>query len=80
MAALDINGEPAAETAKSIRDAGGKAQAFTLDVSDRPACRTVAAEVAKQLGQVSILVNNAGITRRNPFTADADTVAADCMR
>ena len=77
VAAIDINGEPAAETAKLIRDAGGKAQAFTLDVSDRAACRTVAAEVAKQLGKVSILVNNAGITRRNPFTADADTVAAD---
>jgi 3-oxoacyl-[acyl-carrier protein] reductase len=29
------------------------------------------------LGQVSILVNNAGITRRNPFTADMDTVATD---
>ena len=77
VATLDINGEPAAETAKAIRDAGSKAQAFTLDVSDRAACRTVAAEVAKQLGKVSILVNNAGITRRNPFTADADTVAAD---
>jgi NAD(P)-dependent dehydrogenase (short-subunit alcohol dehydrogenase family) len=77
VATLDINGEPAAETAKSIRDAGGKAQAFTLDVTDRAACRAVAAEVAKQLGQVSILVNNAGITRRNPFTADADTVATD---
>jgi NAD(P)-dependent dehydrogenase (short-subunit alcohol dehydrogenase family) len=77
VAALDINGEPAAETAKLICDVGGKAQAFTLDVSDRAACRTVAAEVAKQLGQVSILVNNAGITRRNPFTADADTVATD---
>jgi len=77
VATLDINGEPAAETAKMIRDAGGKAQAFTLDVSDRAACRAVAADVAKQVGQVSILVNNAGITRRNPFTADADTVATD---
>ena len=77
VATLDINSAPAAETAKAIRDAGGRAQAFTLDVSDRAACRTVAAEVAKQLGQVSILVNNAGITRRNPFTADPDTVASD---
>jgi 3-oxoacyl-[acyl-carrier protein] reductase len=58
VATLDINGEPAAETAKAIRDAGSKAQAFTLDVSDRAACRTVAAEVAKQLGKVSILATN----------------------
>jgi NAD(P)-dependent dehydrogenase (short-subunit alcohol dehydrogenase family) len=77
VATLDINGGSAAETANAIRDAGGKAQAFTLDVSDRAACRAVAAEVARQLGQVSVLVNNAGITRRNPFTADADTVATD---
>lgn len=77
VATLDINADSAAETAKVIRDAGGKAQAFTLDVSDRAACRAVAAEVAKKLGQISILVNNAGITRRNPFTGDADTVATD---
>jgi NAD(P)-dependent dehydrogenase (short-subunit alcohol dehydrogenase family) len=74
VAALDINGEPAVETAKMI---GNKAQAFMLDVTDRNACHAVAAEIAKQLGQVSILVNNAGITRRNPFTADMDTVATD---
>lgn len=77
VAALDINGGPAAETAKTIRDAGGKGQAFTLDVTDRAACRKVAAEVAKALGQVSILVNNAGIVRRNAFTADPDAVTRD---
>ncbi len=77
VAALDINGAAAAETAKQIKDAGGKGQAFTLDITDRAACRDVAQEVAKQLGQVSILVNDAGITRRNAFTADPDTVAKD---
>ncbi len=74
---LDINGEAATETVKQIRDAGGKAQAFPLDVTDRAACRAVAAEVARQLGQASVLVNNAGITRRNAFTADANAVAKD---
>ena len=77
VAALDVNGEPAAETAKSIRGAGGKAEALTLDVTDRAACRAAAAEVEKRFGRISVLVNNAGITRRNPFTADADTVATD---
>src|ERR1700686_3374893 len=46
VAALDINGEAAAKTAADIRDAGGKAQNFTLDVTDRMDCRTIAAEVA----------------------------------
>jgi NAD(P)-dependent dehydrogenase (short-subunit alcohol dehydrogenase family) len=77
VAVLDINGEAANATAAEIRNAGGKAQAFTLDVADRNACRAVAAEVAKQIGQVSILVNNAGINRRNAFTGDADAVIKD---
>jgi 3-oxoacyl-[acyl-carrier protein] reductase len=77
VAVLDINGEAAEATAAEIRAAGGKAQAFTLDVSDHNACRAVAADVAKQIGQVSILVNNAGINRRNAFTGDADAVIKD---
>jgi 3-oxoacyl-[acyl-carrier protein] reductase len=74
VVALDINGEAAAATAADIGKAGGKAHHFVLDVSDRAACRATAAEVGSKVGQVSILVNNAGISRRNPFTADPDTV------
>src|SRR5689334_9115308 len=70
VAVLDVNAEAAAEIAKQIRDAGGKAHAFALDVADRAACRAIAAKVASNAGQVSILVNNAGINRRNAFTAD----------
>lgn len=77
VAALDINGQAAAETAKQIGAAGGKAVSLPLDVTDRAGCQAAAQAVAKQLGQVSILVNDAGITRRNAFTADADTVAKD---
>lgn len=77
VAALDINGESATKTAAEIGAAGGRAKSFTVDVTDRAACRAVAAEVADALGQVSVLVNNAGITRRNAFTAEAETVAKD---
>jgi NAD(P)-dependent dehydrogenase (short-subunit alcohol dehydrogenase family) len=77
VAVLDLNGEGAATTAGDIRAAGGKAHAFTLDVSDRNACRVVAAEVASRVGPVSILVNNAGINRRNAFAGDADAVVKD---
>ena len=77
VALLDINGEAAAKTAAAIRDAGGKAQHFTLDVTDRMACRDTAAQVASLVGAVSILVNNAGINRRNPFTGDAEAVIKD---
>ena len=67
VACLDINGGSAAETAKAI---GGNAMSLTLDVTDRKACDAAAAQVEKQLGRVSVLVNNAGIVRRNPFTSD----------
>ncbi len=77
VAALDINGAAAANTAADATAAGGRAQAFTLDVTDRQACRDVAGKVARDVGQVSILVNNAGINRRNAFTADADAVLKD---
>ena len=77
LAVLDINGEAAAKTASDIRDAGGKAQHFILDVTDRMACRAIAAKVASDVGAVSILVNNAGINRRNAFTADAEAVIKD---
>jgi len=74
---LDINGEAAGVTAAEIRDAGGKAHAFTLDVTDRMACRDIAAKVAREVGAVSILVNNAGINRRNAFAGDPDAVIKD---
>jgi 3-oxoacyl-[acyl-carrier protein] reductase len=77
VAALDINGEGAAKTAADVAAAGGKAKAFTLDVTDPNACRAVAAKVASEVGAVSILVNNAGINRRNAFTGDADAVVKD---
>jgi 3-oxoacyl-[acyl-carrier protein] reductase len=77
VAVLDINGETAAATAAAIRDSGGKAQHFTLDVTDGMACRDIAANVASQAGPVSILVNNAGINRRNGFAGDPDAVIKD---
>ena len=74
---LDVNAEGAAETTQQILNAGGKADSFTLDVTDRDACRTIAAEVGAKVGNISILVNNAGINRRNPFTGDRDAVVKD---
>jgi len=77
VAALDIDGDTADKAAADIRAAGGVAHAFTLDVRDRAACRAVAERVAGEVGQVSVLVNNAGINRRNPFAGDADAVLQD---
>jgi len=74
---LDVNNDGAAATAKEINAAGGAAQHFALDVTDREACREVAAKIARGIGPISILVNNAGINRRNAFTADREAVLKD---
>jgi NAD(P)-dependent dehydrogenase (short-subunit alcohol dehydrogenase family) len=74
---LDVNEQAAAETAKDIRDAGNKADSFKLDVTKRDECLAVAKEIAAKVGRVSILCNNAGINRRNAFTADPDAVLKD---
>src|SRR3954451_6665917 len=74
---LDINEKGAAEATQEIRSAGGKAESFALDVTRRDDCIAVAQQVAEKVGQVSILVNNAGINRRNAFTADPEAVLKD---
>jgi 3-oxoacyl-[acyl-carrier protein] reductase len=77
VVALDINGETAARTAADINGASGKAASLTLDVTDRAACRAIAGEVAEKFGAISILVNDAGINRRNAFAGDPDAIVKD---
>jgi NAD(P)-dependent dehydrogenase (short-subunit alcohol dehydrogenase family) len=77
VVALDINGETAAATAADIRKAGGKAHHFTLDVTNREACLAMAKQVTEKVGKISVLVNNAGINRRNAFAADKDAFLKD---
>jgi 3-oxoacyl-[acyl-carrier protein] reductase len=74
---LDIDGDSATETVNAITRAGGKGHSFTLDVRDRDRCREIAAQVESKIGAISVLVNNAGINRRNAFTADAPAVITD---
>ena len=77
VALLDINEKAAGEAAEEIRGAGGQAESFALDVARREDCIAVARKIADQVGQVSILVNNAGINRRNAFTAEPEAVLKD---
>ena len=74
---LDINGKAAADVAGEILAAGGKAESFVLDVTKREDCVTMAQQVADKVGPVSILVNNAGIARRNGMLGAAEAVISD---
>src|SRR5256886_172311 len=77
MVLLDVNEKSASEAAREIRDGGGGAMSFALDVARREDCIAVAKQVADKVGQVSILVNNAGIARRNGMTGAAEAVVKD---
>ena len=74
---LDMNEKAAAEAAQEIRSAGGKADSFALNVTNRDECVAVAKKIADTVGKVSILVNNAGIARRNGMLGAPEAVISD---
>jgi 3-oxoacyl-[acyl-carrier protein] reductase len=53
----------AAAVTQRLRQAGLKGEGVVLDVADAARCEAVIEEVGKAHGKLSILVNNAGITR-----------------
>ena len=62
VAVADIREEGAQKVADA---AGGDARGYACDVSDPVAVRALFEAVASDLGEVEVLVNNAGIARRN---------------
>ena len=74
---LDANAEATGAACRDIREAGHKAHEIALDVRDRAMCAGVAQRIAQEIGAVSILVNSAGINRRNPFSGERAAVARD---
>jgi 3-oxoacyl-[acyl-carrier protein] reductase len=74
---LDRDATSAEAAAQEIRDSGGGAVSFELDVTNREHCVAAAKRIAEQVGAVTILVNNAGITRRNGMLGAAETVVKD---
>lgn len=68
----DVDAAGAERVASSI---GGETAHHALDVSDRAACDALARIVGRDVGPVSVLVNNAGIIRRGKL--EAGTARAD---
>lgn len=68
VAVTDVDEEAGRSVAKAIRDDGGEAQFWTLDVGDEDAVRTTLAEIHDHYERVHILVNNAGISGANKPT------------
>uniref|UniRef100_A0A1B0D341 Uncharacterized protein n=1 Tax=Phlebotomus papatasi TaxID=29031 RepID=A0A1B0D341_PHLPP len=57
----DINFHEAEKTAEDIRNIGGEARAYKLDVADFEAVKQLREEILKDFGYVDILINNAGL-------------------
>lgn len=68
VAVTDILVEEGEALAKQIRDAGGKAGFWKLDVADESAVERVFAEVVAEFGKLDVVVSNAGITGANKPT------------
>ncbi len=64
VVATDIDGEKAHATADLIRVEQRRAIGLPLDVTDSAVCATLAARVKAEIGDIGILVNNAGIIIR----------------
>jgi NAD(P)-dependent dehydrogenase (short-subunit alcohol dehydrogenase family) len=74
--AVNYNRSAAEATAvvKAIEGAGGKAKAYQADVTDYGAVKAMVDGVAKDLGGLDILINNAGFVLRQRFV---DTTPED---
>ena len=70
----DMNAASVEETARLVKQAGGEAFFFALDVTVPEACHALAEKVRQQIGCVDLLVNNAGIIiREGMLSPDAAT-------
>ncbi|MBP0496166.1 SDR family NAD(P)-dependent oxidoreductase [Pararoseomonas indoligenes] len=71
VAVTDIDAALAGETAARIAAAGGGAVAYALDVTDLQGCRELALRLGAEMGDISVLVNNAGVCPRHSLDDDA---------
>jgi len=68
VAVFDMNLEAAQKVAEGIQAAGGVAQAFQCDITQRTQVDTAVAAAEAALGPIDVLVNNAGWDVFKPFT------------
>jgi len=81
---LDLKEDDGARTVGEIEEAGGKAIAVGANVADADQVSAAVEKVAAELGEPTVLVNNAGVTRDNLLfkmsETDWDTVMSVHLR
>ena len=72
---IDIDASACAQTAQQIRAAGGRAQDYAADVSNRAALFEAAGRFAEDQAGIDAIINNAMPLRYEPITAVTEAVA-----
>nr|WP_243062717.1 3-oxoacyl-ACP reductase FabG [Humibacter sp. RRB41] len=84
VAVVDISDEATVATVAEIEAAGGRAIGVACDVRDEESVLAAAARVQSELGDIGVLVNNAGVLRDNLVfkmsASDWDTVLGVHLR
>ena len=61
----DLSEAACARACAEVKEMGASAWSFALDVTDAPACAQLAQSVEREIGDLQILVNNAGLMIRD---------------
>jgi 2-hydroxycyclohexanecarboxyl-CoA dehydrogenase len=69
---LDLDEDRCLDTVSAIRENGGTACALGADISKRSDVDAAVAKCRRELGPVTVLVNNAGVTDFTPFEQATD--------
>jgi short-subunit dehydrogenase len=77
VAGVDVRKEQLDETLALAKQAGGTMAPFVLDITDAKAVAALPAAIAKKLGPVDGLINNAGIIQPFVKINDLDIAAAE---
>jgi 3-oxoacyl-[acyl-carrier protein] reductase len=84
VAVLDLDESACKEVVAGIEEAGGQALAVGVDVADEAGVQRAVEQVTAELGEPTVLVNNAGIIRDNLLfkmtTSDWDSVMSVHLR
>lgn len=73
IAIADVDGAGAERAARELHREGPRATAVVCDVGDRAAVHGMVESVARTLGDIDLLVNNAGIARLGPLVSFSES-------
>ncbi|KAL0275365.1 UNVERIFIED_CONTAM: hypothetical protein PYX00_003229 [Menopon gallinae] len=70
----DINKKAVEETVEKVKSQGGVAHGYVCDITNRERVYSTAKDVKREVGRVSILINNAGMVSGKPFLETPDAL------